>query len=285
VQDFTHKTADPETTEWEDVLVKHGIIPERAEVSALRDAKAGAARRTEKAVDVEKELDKRSLEDLDELEDEVEEELLQRIRDARIRELRETAAKERFGSVYPIAKAEFIKEVTEASKEMWVVVEMFKDGIQESTKCSELLRTVAARKRQVKFVRIRSTDCVEGWPDSSVPALFLYHEGKMQQQLVGLAFCGGAENCTEDSMELALSAYGVFESDLLDDVEGMVKKAADELDGIDGASDLKQDEEEREAVRNIAEASAIGHKISSVSSSKSRRLADLNEGDDDDDDW
>jgi len=264
-----------ETTEWEDILVKKGIWEERADVIAQRVARAEVASRTEKNVDVEKEMMGMTDKQLDEQEDDLDEDVLENIRRMRIQELKKKAALEKFGDVYPIVKADFIREVSEASKESWVIVDMFKDGIQESTKCSELLRELARRHRACKFVKIRSTDCVEGWPDSSVPCLFLYHDGVMQKQLIGLDFCGGPSRSTTDSMEYALSKYGsvstIFKSDPL-------TLSAEELELARELATERDEETENNSKGQTVQVSKL------PSTGKMGTVLD-NLDDDDDDDW
>ena len=43
-------------------------------------------------------------------------------------ELREAAKVRRYGSVTPISSSDFVREVTQASAEVWVVVCLYKDG-------------------------------------------------------------------------------------------------------------------------------------------------------------
>lgn len=104
-----------------------------------------------------------------------------------------------------------IREVTEASKNLWVIVELFKSGIEESTKMSELLRGLAQRQKATKFVSIQSTECVENWPDEKVPCIFLYHEGQLQTQIIGIEPFGGREGATVEKLEWVLASKGVFE--------------------------------------------------------------------------
>mmetsp|Transcript_6259 Transcript_6259/g.11137 ORF Transcript_6259/g.11137 Transcript_6259/m.11137 type:complete len:283 (+) Transcript_6259:130-978(+) len=274
----THQNRHLETTEWEDVLVKHGVISEREEIVAARAAKQESAARTERQVEDEDLLASKSLEELDAVEDEFEEDLLRKMRDARLKELAEKAKGEKYGEVYPITKADFIREVTEDSKKCWVVVEMFKDGIQESTKASDLLRQLAAKQKATKFVRIRSTDCVENWPDSSVPCFFLYHDGVMQKQIVGLDFCGGAAKATVESLELGFALHDVFEIDLSDVEAAIAEKLGVGVEGDKNRDDIDDDSD-------VLKGSATGRKVADLpsqpSASRSVKLADLG----DDDDW
>ena len=49
-------------------------------------------------------------------------------RKKRLTELREAAKVKRYGSVTPISSSDFMREVTQASAEDWVVVCLYKDG-------------------------------------------------------------------------------------------------------------------------------------------------------------
>jgi len=61
------------------------------------------------------------------LDDDDDDRVLQSYRERRLRELKEKAARERFGEVVEINKAEWVTEVTDASKQSWVVVHLYKD--------------------------------------------------------------------------------------------------------------------------------------------------------------
>lgn len=69
-------------------------------------------------------LEDKTLDELDELEDEEDDAFLEQYRQKRLAELGGLAKKGKFGSVLPLQKAEWEREVTEASKENWVIVVM-----------------------------------------------------------------------------------------------------------------------------------------------------------------
>lgn len=48
-------------------------------------------------------------------------------RQQRLKQIQEEASKRRFGSVLKIVREQFVAEVTEASKQSWVVVHLYKD--------------------------------------------------------------------------------------------------------------------------------------------------------------
>ena len=91
-------------------------------------------------------------------------------------------------------------------------MELFQKGIPESVAMSELIVGVAERQKATKFVTIQSTECVENWPDDQVPCLFLYHDGKLQTQLIGLDHCGGKDALSVDKLDWSIASNGVFQS-------------------------------------------------------------------------
>lgn len=63
--------------------------------------------------------------------------------------------------------------------------------VTECRLLEEVLLTVAKKFKEVKFVKIVSTAAVENWPDRNLPTLFLYHDGELQTQMLGLKKLGG----------------------------------------------------------------------------------------------
>lgn len=55
----------------------------------------------------------------------------------------------------------------------------------------EVLLAAARQFRAVKFLKIVSTNAVENWPDRNLPTLFVYHDGELSTQLLGLKKLGG----------------------------------------------------------------------------------------------
>ena len=131
----------PTSTIRNDILRAKGILPPKEEESkeALEDIYVEAlnARKQEEAS-----LENKTLDELDELEDELEDDRIimeyryvhQRRtvklilkRRKRMQEMQQQAEKDKYGEVTQISKPDFVKEVTEASKECYVVVHLFKD--------------------------------------------------------------------------------------------------------------------------------------------------------------
>jgi len=113
-------------------------------------------------------------------------------RDKRLAQMREQVSKEKYGTVEEIVKADWTREVNDASQECWVLVHLYQTYAEECGLMGAALDTLAAKFKALKIVKIKSTAAVENFPDKNLPALFMYHEGSMQHQ-VGAA-CGAVPN-------------------------------------------------------------------------------------------
>ncbi|CAJ0764837.1 19304_t:CDS:2, partial [Entrophospora sp. SA101] len=109
----------------------------------------------------------------------------------RIAEMKAEAIRGKFGQVIQISKTDFVKEVTETSKEAPVVVHLFKDPIVECKLLNKYLNDLAIKYKSTKFVKIIGDQCIPNYPDKNLPTLLIYHNGDLAQQLVGLSTLGG----------------------------------------------------------------------------------------------
>lgn len=137
----------------------------------------------------------KSVQELDELEEEGNEfddsRELEAYRLKRIAEMKALQQKNKFGEIYPMARDEFVKEVTEGSKEVWVIVFLFQDYVPDSKALAEILVPLARKHKATKFLSIKADSCIENYPDRNVPTLLLYHEGNCQHRIVGIQDFGG----------------------------------------------------------------------------------------------
>ena len=70
-------------------------------------------------------LANKTLAELDELEDEIDEKTLQHYRQKRLQELKEQMARNRFGRVLTISQTEYSQEVTQAGPGVYVVLHLY----------------------------------------------------------------------------------------------------------------------------------------------------------------
>ncbi|CAM9347067.1 unnamed protein product [Chrysoparadoxa australica] len=224
-----HYAPSAQLTEWDGILINKGIVQKDDVLRAkgidpdeLRLKEAISKARDEecerwKSRTMEDKLAEKELGELDELEDEFgdeeEEAILQRIRQARLQEMKETSARERFGEVLEISKSDWVVEVTEGSKQGWVVAHLYEDGVTECRVMEGALHTLARKFKALKFVKIRSKQAVENWPESNLPTLFCYNNGALAKQLIGSHGLGGKQ-MKPDDLEWWLASQGILETEL-----------------------------------------------------------------------
>ncbi len=93
----------------------------------------------------------KSLEQLKKLEDDIPEDSLEALRKKRIAELKAIAARNKFGDVQRIGEAEWVKEVTQEAKDVWVVVHLMVHGKTECILLDRIFKELAAKFRDVRF--------------------------------------------------------------------------------------------------------------------------------------
>eukprot|EP01107_Rhizomastix_libera_P000282 TRINITY_DN1049_c0_g1_i1.p1 TRINITY_DN1049_c0_g1~~TRINITY_DN1049_c0_g1_i1.p1 ORF type:complete len:265 (-),score=81.37 TRINITY_DN1049_c0_g1_i1:65-829(-) len=207
-----------ETTEWEDILAKKlGIGQDKdteeressiIEVPTVEEAKM------QRFADASIEQ-LREIEQDDKLEDD-DSTIVEMYRQKRIEEMKAAAARNKFGEVIDIPGSDFVKEVTEASKNGPVIVHLYK---RDNTNCAVLdraMQDLARRHRYVKLVRVQALQAIPNYPEKNIPTLLVYKNSNPIQQFVGLAGFGG-ESMNSRDLEWALKQLGVVESELESD--------------------------------------------------------------------
>ena len=218
-----HGKEHRETTQFEDILVERGILQEDVKVREWREQVEEAKKRGEKPKPTTQDLLERAAQRggdaLDKLEDEAEmagdeeERILEQLRRARLQEMKREAARARYGEAPMLARDEFIPAVKESSatgglggEPQHVVIELVKQGMERSEATSQCIDRLARANPDTKFVRMVSDHCIENWPDSRVPAVFVYYKGSLSGQLVGWTECGAGD---DDLLRAALAVLGV----------------------------------------------------------------------------
>jgi thioredoxin-like negative regulator of GroEL len=201
----------------------------------------------------ENRLEGKDLDDLDELEDEEDEQFLEQYRQRRMQELSSLQKKSVHGTVYPISKPDYSREVTEASQNGPVLVNLISSAGTnvESRVLSALWRQAAQEYGEVKFCEIRASQAIEGYPDQNCPTILVYHKGQIVKQIVTLMTIGGVKMSMLDLDKLLVEVGAVADNDMR-----VLKR--------------------RRAAEDAEEERAMGKGIRSTSD----RL-----GDEDDDDW
>ncbi|KAJ4373813.1 Proteolipid protein 2 [Neocucurbitaria cava] len=184
-------------TEWNDILRKHGVIPEKppSPTPMIEEALSEARRLAH-----ENRLEGKDLDELAALEDEEDEDFLESYRQKRMAELSATTAASIYNQVYHVQKPDYSKDVTEASKTAHVLVLLTSSqGTNtESRVLIEIWRELARRFGDVKFCQMRADLCIERYPDKNTPTVLVYRDGDIKRQIVTLRELGGARTSVQD---------------------------------------------------------------------------------------
>ncbi|KAL9066043.1 MAG: hypothetical protein Q9161_007833 [Pseudevernia consocians] len=199
-------------TEWNDILRKHGVIPEKppSPTPLIQEALTEARKQAH-----ENRLEDKDLDELNDLEDEEDEAFLQKYRNQRMAELSTIATASVFNQVYPLQKPDYSKDVTEASSKAFVLVHLTSSlgtNIQ-SRLLTELWREMARKFGDVKFCEIRADMCIEGYPERNTPTILVYRDGDIKKQVVTLRELGGEHTTIKDLQNLLVGVGALKEND------------------------------------------------------------------------
>ncbi|EQK99503.1 Thioredoxin-like fold protein [Ophiocordyceps sinensis CO18] len=197
-------------TEWNDILRKHGVIPEKppSPTPMIEEAIAEGRRLAH-----ENRLQGKDLDELDELEDLEDEAFLDQYRQKRMAELSNLQKKAVHGSVYPISKPDYQREVTDASKDGPVLLNLTSNNV-ESRVLSELWRQAANEYGHVKFCETGASQAIENYPDRNCPTILVYKNGNLAKQVVTLTTLGGARTTMRSIDDILVEVGAVPESDM-----------------------------------------------------------------------
>lgn len=141
----------------------------------------------------ENRLEGKDLDELAELEDEEDEDFLDSYRKKRMAELSSINTASVYNQVYHLQKPDYSRDVTEASKDAYVLVLLTSStGTNtESRIMIEHWRDLAKRFGDVKFCQMRADLCIEGYPDKNTPTVLVYKDGDIKRQIVTLMQLAG----------------------------------------------------------------------------------------------
>lgn len=164
----------------------------------------------------ENRLEGKDLDELDELEDDEDEDFLEQYRQKRIAELSFIEKKAVHGSVYPISKPDYQREVTDASKNGPVFVNLISSTAinVESRVLSELWRQAAKEYGDIKFCEIRASQAIENYPERNCPTILVYKNGDIVKQLVTLVTIGGVRTNMRNIDDMLVEVGAVPDSDM-----------------------------------------------------------------------
>jgi hypothetical protein len=184
------------TTEWEDIHVKLGNYIAREKEPDNNQLEKIIIEKLE-AYDP---LEKKTMEELIEIEDDEDEEVLNIYKEKRMKEMQEYASKPKFGKLFEIRKQDYIKEVTNAPKDVFVILHLYQTYVEASNVMTKILENLARKFPLVKFMNIQATNCCEGFKDSDVPGMLIYQNAQMIRQFVPASYYFGGKNLSWKSI-------------------------------------------------------------------------------------
>ncbi|ODQ77624.1 hypothetical protein BABINDRAFT_15327 [Babjeviella inositovora NRRL Y-12698] len=201
---------ESEDTEWNDILRAKGIIPQRAPspTAELEEALAAAVQRQH-----ENRLEDKELDELAELEDEEDEEFLNFYKHKRMQEIAELQSRSAFGAVVPVAKPDYGREITEASRAGFVFCHMSALVSLQSRVLGALQEQLARKYPELKFCDIAANRAVENYPEANCPTWLVYRNGDVVKQYITLTQLGGNATTLRDVEKVLVDVEAVKSSD------------------------------------------------------------------------
>ncbi|OQR74063.1 viral IAP-associated factor-like [Tropilaelaps mercedesae] len=202
-------------TDWNDALRRHGIIPEKEItedqiVSLVDDA---ANKRIERQ---ERKLDDLTLDELELLEDEEDERALLEFRRKRVNEMQQAARTAIFAEIREISAADWVEQVNKAGEGVTVVIHLFSNGIPICAVMDQHLQILARKFSAVKFLRGVAQCCIPKFPESHLPCIMIYRDGKPVEKFIGPEVWG--HRPAVETVEWILAKKGnAFETDIEND--------------------------------------------------------------------
>lgn len=233
-------------TEWNDILRARGIIPPKPKPAEdVEDEAASAPKRAgNRSGQAYEDMNLQELGETqdDAIFDELDHDVVEQFRQKRMQEMREAAGKPRFGEVREISANDYIAQVNNAGKDIWVVLLLLKPGIPLCTLISDYINILSRKFPYTKFLKAVSTTCVPNFPDSNLPAIFVYYESDLKQQLVG-PFTFGGMQLTCDALEWILSETKALTTTLEEDPRKSGQMRRQKISGIFSAKKPDSDED------------------------------------------
>eukprot|EP00070_Physeter_catodon_P009735 XP_007121206.2 phosducin-like protein 2 [Physeter catodon] len=204
---------DPnEDTEWNEILRDFGILPPKEEP---KDEIEEMVLRLQKEAMV-KPYEKMTLAQLKEAEDEFDDEDMRAIeiyREKRLQEWKALKKKQKFGELREISGNQYVNEVTNAEKDVWVIIHLYRSSIPMCLLVNQHLSLLARKFPETKFVKAIVSSCIQHYHDNCLPTIFVYKNGQIEGKFIGIIECGGI-NLKLEELEWKLAEVGAIQTDL-----------------------------------------------------------------------
>ena len=168
------------TSEWEDAHVKLGNWEAREKETPQYVLNQEAQ---DKAEQIDP-LAKKDIEELKEMEDDFEDEFLEKYKQLRLEEIKAQSQKPQYEGLREISKQDYVNEVTNAPKGVYVLLHLHQDYVEPSERLGMILYQLSKNYPTYKFLKIKADRCIENFPDVKVPTLIIYKDGDLKHNVV-----------------------------------------------------------------------------------------------------
>lgn len=124
-------------------------------------------------------LAKKSGEELDELEDELDDEFMRAYKAQRLQELQQKKAQPSYEGVREITRQDYIDEVTNAAKGTYVFLHLYATASEVCAQMDKAMFEMTRLHPQIKFLKILGNRCIENYPEANCPTVVIYFNGAM----------------------------------------------------------------------------------------------------------
>uniref|UniRef100_A0A663M2R7 Phosducin like 2 n=1 Tax=Athene cunicularia TaxID=194338 RepID=A0A663M2R7_ATHCN len=197
-------------TEWNDILRDFGVLPPKEKTKDEIE---------ETVLQLQKEAEgKMNLEELKETEDDFDEADRKAIQIYRYK-WKCLQRRQKYGKLREIHGEQYVKEVTNAPEDVWVIIHLYQSSIPVCLLVNEYLSLLAKKFPEVKFLKAIVNSCIQNYHDRCLPTILVYKTGEIKGRFVGVDECGGIYLKVED-LEWKLAEVRATETNL----EGNPKK-------------------------------------------------------------
>ncbi|KAM6132690.1 LOW QUALITY PROTEIN: phosducin-like protein 2 [Pterocles gutturalis] len=207
---------DPnEDTEWNDILRHFGILPPKEKGDETEEM----VLHLQKEAEV-KPYERMNFEELKEAEndfDEADRKVIEMYRQQCLQEWKSLQGMQKYGEPREICGEQYVKEVTNAPEDVWVIIHLYRPSIPMCLLVNEhlslLARLIARKFPEVKFLKAIVNSCIQNYHDRCLPTILVYKTGEIKHRFIGVAECGGMYLKVEE-LEWKLAEVGAIETNL-----------------------------------------------------------------------
>lgn len=196
---------DGRETEWTQVQRKHGNLPE------LPEEKKEEIYQPTKEELIHNQLSGKTLNQLEEFEDDFDEEILLQYKNERLKQIQQNNQSTKHGKVREINATEWKEEVTN-DKGPYICIHLYASGNPGCDKVDDIFVQLSKKHSAVKFLRIKGTNAIRNFPEKNCPTILVYKDGELATQ-----FGSFGTSTTIEKIEWEMAKQGIVTTTLKED--------------------------------------------------------------------